>query len=46
MDEAGILTGERKESIEKNLKKLLDELEFYTMATMAQKEKSNGVPFE
>jgi len=44
MDENGVLNGERKESIEKNLKKLIDELEFFSAAVQAQTAK-NGTPF-
>ena len=44
MDETGELQGERKESIQKNLKKQIDELEFFSNSIMDRKIKEN-VPF-
>jgi len=45
LDEDGSVTGERKQSIEKNLTKQMDELEFFANAVAAQKAKPEGVPF-
>ena len=44
MDEHGNCIGERKESIEKNIGKLMDELDFFSTAVLAKKETS-PVPF-
>ncbi|CBY07821.1 unnamed protein product [Oikopleura dioica] len=44
IDEQGNCIGERKESIEKNIGKLMDELDFFSTAVLAKKETSQ-VPF-
>ncbi|CBY30361.1 unnamed protein product [Oikopleura dioica] len=44
IDELGNCNGDRKQSIEKNIEKLLDELEFFSNAVLAKKE-TTVVPF-